>query len=92
MARQPNPVTLSADARQRAIASLQHYFENNFDEPLGDLKASLLLDHLLAEIAPAVYNQGLADAQHYLEERVSDVVPALNKPEFPTAPGVQRKK
>jgi uncharacterized protein (DUF2164 family) len=92
MARQSNPVTLSADARQRAVASLQHYFENNFDEPLGDLKASLLLDHLLAEIAPSVYNKALADAQQYLEERVAEVVPALNKPEFPTATGVQRKK
>ncbi len=55
------------------------------DEEIGDLKAGLLLDFILSELGPAVYNQGLADAQAYFEERSQDLAAILHRDEFPTS-------
>lgn len=64
------PIALANDARAEAIASLQEYARAHFDRPLGDLAASALLDFVLEEIGPSVYNQAIADAQARMQERV----------------------
>lgn len=84
---------LSKEARTSAIASLKRYFEENL-EPLGDLPAGLLLNFLLAEIGPAIYNQAVADAQVRLQMRVADLNGELYADEFPYWPraDARRKK
>lgn len=42
----------------------------------------LLLDYFLREIGPSVYNQAIADAQAYLEDRVADLSGACYETEF----------
>ncbi len=76
-------LTLNEPARKQAVASLRSYWADNFDEELSELKATLFLDHILADIAPAIYNQAAADARTYVEERAADLEAALNKSEFP---------
>jgi uncharacterized protein (DUF2164 family) len=66
-------IELSKQDRADAVASLQRYFEENLAEPIGDLPASLLLNFLLEEIGPAIYNKAIADAQAHLQQRVSDL-------------------
>jgi uncharacterized protein (DUF2164 family) len=66
-------IELSKQDRADAIASLQRYFEENLSEPIGDLPASLLLNFLLEEIGPAIYNKAIADAQTHLQQRISDL-------------------
>jgi len=61
------------DARKQAIASIQRYFKEEMDEPIGDLKAGLLLDYFVAEIGPIIYNQAIADASDFLAARVVDL-------------------
>ena len=75
-------IELSKQARADAIASLQRYFEENLQEPIGDLPAGLLLNYLLEEIGPAIYNQGIVDAQTRLQQRVSDLNGELYADEF----------
>ena len=60
MPRVPKVPTLPDAARKQAIAALQQYFAAHMDEEIGDLKAGLLLDFILSELGPSVYNQGLA--------------------------------
>jgi len=43
------------------------------DEEVGDLKAMLLLEFFLKELGPAVYNQGVSDAQVVMMERVTEL-------------------
>jgi len=74
-------IELDPDARKRAIASLRRYFDENMDEPIGDLKASLLLDFVLAEIAPGVYNRAIADAQAYFQDKIADLEGVCHAPE-----------
>lgn len=76
-------LTLPDDARKRAVASLMRFAEAQFDEPLSELQASVLLDHVLIELAPSIYNQALMDARRYVEERAADLEASLYKAEFP---------
>jgi uncharacterized protein (DUF2164 family) len=71
------------DARKQAIASLQQYFADNMDEEIGDLKAGLLLDFILTELGPTIYNQAIADARAFFDERVADLAGSCYHAEFP---------
>ena len=75
-------ISLSDDARKQAIASIQRYFSEDLDQDIGDLKAALVLDFILKEIAPSVYNGAIADAQTYLRDRVADLEGVCSAPEF----------
>jgi uncharacterized protein (DUF2164 family) len=77
-------MTIELDKRVRgdAIASLQRYFEQNMPEPLGELPAGLLLNYFLEEIAPAVYNKAIADAQVRMQQHALDLHGELFAEEF----------
>jgi uncharacterized protein (DUF2164 family) len=74
-------ITLSKEQRKRSIASIKKYFEDNIEE-IGDLKATLLLDFCLKEIGPSVYNQAIADAQGYFQDKLSDLDATCYEAEF----------
>jgi uncharacterized protein (DUF2164 family) len=76
-------LTIPDDARKQALASLQQYFAEHMDEEIGDLKAGLMLDFILAELAPTIYNQAIADASTFFEERAADLAGACYYTEFP---------
>ncbi len=80
-----SPLGLSDHAHKQAVASLRSYSAEHFDEELSDLQATLLLDHVLSDLAPAIYNQALADARRFVEERAADLDASLQKAEFPVS-------
>ncbi len=75
-------VELAKEVRKQAIASIRRYFAEKMDEEIGDLKAELLLDFLLAEVGPSVYNRAVADAQSWFQEKTGDLDAAFHQPEF----------
>jgi len=75
-------ITLAPEATKQAVASIKRYFAENWDQEVGDLKAGLLLNFLLREIGPSVYNRAIEDAQVYLRERVADLEAACYEKEF----------
>lgn len=81
--RSQQPITISADARATAVAALKTYLAENFDEEVGELKAGLLLDFVLEELGPSIYNQAIADARAYFEERTGDLAAVCYRVEFP---------
>ena len=74
------------------IASIQRYFEESLREPIGDLPAGLLLNFILEEIGPVIYNQAIADAQTRLLKRVTDLNGALFADEFQYWPRADAKR
>jgi len=76
------PITLSDDATRHATASIKRYFGEELDLDIGDLKAGMMLEFFLKEIAPSVYNAAIADAQAYMRDRVADLDGACTAPEF----------
>jgi uncharacterized protein (DUF2164 family) len=85
-------IELSKQERTDAIASLRRYFDENFTEPIGDLPAGLLLNFIVEEIAPAIYNRAVADAQARMQLRISDVSGELYVDEFQYWPRVEKKR
>ena len=75
-------IKLSNEAEQRVTASIQRFFEEHLDEEIGDLKAGLVLDYVLREIGPTIYNRAIADAQAHLAERVDELDGSCFEPEF----------
>ena len=82
---------LTKQQRTDAIASTQRYFAENL-EPIGDLPAALLLDFLLEEIGPVIYNQAISDAQTRLAQRVADLSGELFADEFQYWPRADAKR
>ena len=85
-------VELPKPVRATAIASLKRYFEEELGEPIGDLKAGLLLNYILEELGPVVYNQAIGDAQARLAARVADLNGELFADEFQFWPRVEAKR
>lgn len=76
------PIELPRETRTRAVASIQRYFRENMDEPIGNMDAEALLDFLLQEIGPSVYNKAVTDAQERLQLRISELDIEVHAEEF----------
>lgn len=75
-------IELSKEDRQQAIASIEHYFQQNMEEKIGNVAAGGLLGFFLEEIAPSIYNKGVADAQERMQARVSELDFEVHEEEF----------
>jgi uncharacterized protein (DUF2164 family) len=75
-------ISLSDADTKTAIASIRRYFAEELDLDVGDLKAALVLEFVLKEIAPSVYNGAISDAQSYLRDRLADLEGVCAVPEF----------
>lgn len=75
-------IEISTDASKAAIASIQRYFKENMDEPIGGLEAGALLSFFLKEVGPAIYNKGVADAQTRLQAWVGELDVEVYEEEF----------
>jgi len=87
-----NTIEISKQARANAVQSIQRYFEENMTEPIGELPAGLLLNFLLEEIGPAIYNGAIRDAQGKMQQRVADLDGELYADEFQYWPKVDAKR
>ncbi len=75
-------ITLPDDAHKHAVASIKRYFLEELDQDIGELKAGMVLDFFLKEIAPTVYNGAIGDAQAYVRDRLLDLEGVCAAPEF----------
>ncbi len=76
-------IELSKEARAQAIASIERYFKENFEEQrLGNIAAGALLGFFLQELGPVVYNQAVTEVQDRLQARVSELDIELHEDEF----------
>jgi uncharacterized protein (DUF2164 family) len=75
-------IKLPPDTSKRLRTSIQRYVREELDQDIGDLKADLLLDFILKEIGPSVYNQAIGDAQTYFAQRVADFEGVCYEREF----------
>jgi uncharacterized protein (DUF2164 family) len=78
----PPMIEIPKDARQRAIASIERYFREHMDEPIGNVAAGGLLGFFVEEIGPLVYNQAVSDAQERLRSRVDELDIELHEEPF----------
>ncbi|MDP5237962.1 DUF2164 domain-containing protein [Uliginosibacterium sp. 31-16] len=88
-------IEISKESREQLIASIQRYFKENMDEPIGNLAAGALLGFFIDELAPLAYNQAVADVQQRLQARVAEIDMEVYADEFQywgkQAPGRKKK-
>jgi uncharacterized protein (DUF2164 family) len=75
-------IELSKEDRQQAIASIERWFRENMDEPVGNVTAGALLGFLLDEIGPSIYNRAVSDVQERLQARVAELDFEIHEDEF----------
>jgi len=75
-------IELDPDARKQAIGSIERWCREHLDEPIGNVTAGALLNFLLEEIGPSIYNRGVADVQERLQQRVAEVDIEVHEDEF----------
>lgn len=76
------PIELPKDTRAQAIASLERWFREHMDEPIGNVAAGVLLGFFLEEIGSSIYNQAVADVQERLQARVAELDIEVHEDEF----------
>ncbi len=76
------PVKLEKETVDQLIISIKQYFEESLDQSIGDLKASLMIDYILKEFGPVIYNRAVADAQARMQDMVSELDGTCFEPEF----------
>ncbi len=83
-------IQLPSDTSQRLLTSIQRFAAEHLDEEFGVLKSSLLLEFVLQEIGPSIYNQAIADAQKYFQARTQDLDGVCYEKEFQYWPPARR--
>ena len=78
-------IKLPKESEKYLIGAIKRFFAENMEDEMSkidDLKALLLLDFCIREIGPSIYNQAIADAQTYFQEKVDDLSGVRYKAEF----------
>ena len=68
---------LEKEQVKEIIPSIMKYVEEEFREQIGNLKAELLLDYFMREIAPYAYHRGVQDAEDYFRAKLEDITREL---------------
>lgn len=66
-------IELSPETAAQLRGPIQRFVQEEYGVSLGDLGADTFLRFCLAEVAPAIYNQAVADAQACVQGRVSEL-------------------
>ena len=75
-------IELEKDAHARIIGLIKQHFQEELEQDIGDLKATLMLGFILKEIGPFIYNSAVHDVQVRMQEIVSELDGTCFEPEF----------
>jgi len=75
-------IEISKEARQLAITSIQRYFLENMEEPIGNIGAGALLGFFLEEVGPLVYNKAVTEVQERLQLHISEIDLEMHEDQF----------
>jgi uncharacterized protein (DUF2164 family) len=65
---------ITRERKEDMLAAIKGYFSKEQGEEIGDLKAKLILDFVIEQLAPGFYNQGVSDSCQYMREMIDDVL------------------
>jgi uncharacterized protein (DUF2164 family) len=71
-------IALDKERSKQMIEKLRAYLEEELGESVGELRAGFLLDFFLKEVGPRIYNQGISDAQAFMQDKLIDLESLLS--------------
>ena len=72
-------IQLTKEQQLLAVEDIKNYYFTEKDEVIADLSATLLLDFILKNIGPHIYNQAIKDVHYFMGEKLEDIF-SLEKP------------
>ena len=75
-------IEIPTETVEKMVSSIRRFFANQLEQDIGELQAKLVLDFVMQEIAPSIYNAAISDAQTFMRDRVGDLDGACFVPEF----------
>lgn len=67
--------------RQELVDEIILYFEEEFDQQIGLLKAEIFLDSIVTKIGACIYNQAIANISTSIRAKLEDLEDTLDLPE-----------
>lgn len=80
------PIKIQREHKLQITSSIQDYFDTELSSEIGQLASENLLDFMLKELSPYIYNQALADARKVIEQRMTSIEEELYALEQPLTP------
>ncbi|MEC0231425.1 DUF2164 domain-containing protein [Paenibacillus alba] len=74
---------LEKEQKNELVSRLQDYFYKERSEEIGELSAEFLIDYMIAELGPYIYNQAIQDALKLVGDKMvalEDDLHAIEKP------------
>lgn len=74
---------ITKEYKEQIVVNIQRYFLEERGEEIGNLAAEFLMDFMIQQIGPHIYNQAVGDAQTLLMQRMASLdedVSALRMP------------
>ena len=70
-------IELSREARQAAAAGLRKVLIEELEVEVGTVQAEMVLDRLVLDLGPVLYNRALTDARAVIAAKAEDMDEAL---------------
>ncbi|WP_186575838.1 DUF2164 family protein [Aquibacillus kalidii] len=64
---------LHSTKKQELIYEIQQFYITEYQEEIGNIKASIILEFFMDKLAPTFYNLGIDDAHSYLSDKLEDI-------------------
>jgi uncharacterized protein (DUF2164 family) len=64
------PIKIQREHKLQISSSIQDYLDSELSFEIGQLASENLLDFMLKELTPHIYNQALADARKVIEQKM----------------------
>ena len=64
---------LSDERRDQLILALEGFYLEEFDEELSRFRAAQILDFILGELGPPIYNQAVQDARAFMQRKLEEL-------------------
>lgn len=55
------------------IRQIQHFYQENFNEDIGLIKAEMIFEYFVRLIGDDIYNQALDDASGYFKKQLGEI-------------------
>ena len=75
------PIHIDDARRSALLGRLQGFWLEEFDEELSAFRAEQVLDFVGEAVGPAIYNQAVQDARHFMQVRLDDLEGEVWAPE-----------
>ena len=66
-------IKLTPEQLKLAGEEIKSYFNSEREEVISDLAATLLLDFIMKNIGPFIYNQAIKDAHYLMGEKIDEL-------------------